>query len=251
MAPPPRHGHSRRPRNKKRKGVATKDELNSSCFRWINEKLYTCSSDEAQALFQKDPLWFQVYHQGYQKQMDKWPQKPLELCKSWLKDYCRGKKSVVVADFGCGYKAQLEEQVGNSDIQFYSYDLVKTEDPRVIPCNVSHVPLHNHSVHVVVCCLSLMGTDYPNTIQEAHRILKTSGYLIIAEVTSRLQGIMDLFCRRITQIGFRECLRNTNNPFFVFLVFQKSNMEPNNSSTSHISSNPTLPQLKPCLYKKR
>ncbi|EME29685.1 Ribosomal RNA-processing protein 8 [Galdieria sulphuraria] len=239
--------------SKKRKSVATKEELASSCFRWINQRLYTSSSEEARELFQKDPLLFQVYHNGYGKQMETWPQKPLEFCQSWLKQYCKENKSFVIADFGCGNQAQLEDKLNRPNIRFHSFDLVKTEDPRVIPCNVINVPLNNKSVDVVVCCLSLMGTDYAKIIQEAHRILKKSGVLIIAEVTSRLQGILDIFCRRIAQIGFQECLRNTSNSFFVFLVFQKSTKEhkqPTTITTNH-NDNTILPQLKPCLYKKR
>ncbi|GJQ13231.1 hypothetical protein GpartN1_g5022.t1 [Galdieria partita] len=236
---------------KTRKGVATREDLASSCFRWINQRLYTSSSEQAQQLFQKDPLLFQVYHNGYQRQLEKWPQKPLEFCLDWLQQYFQENKNCVVADFGCGKSAQLEEQLNGPNRKFYSFDLVKTQDPRVIPCNVTHLPLRNKSVDVVVCCLSLMGTDYAKIIQEAHRILKKSGVLIIAEVTSRLQGILDIFCRRIAQIGFREHLRNTSNSFFVFLVFQKSNESGQPTTTNTTRKNITLPQLKPCLYKKR
>lgn len=38
------------------------------------------------------------------------------------------------------------------------------------------------SVDVAVFCLALMGTDYPAFLAEAHRVLKPSGRLWIAEV---------------------------------------------------------------------
>jgi hypothetical protein len=37
----------------------------TSRFRYLNEKLYTITSTEAQKLFQQDPQSFEAYHQGY------------------------------------------------------------------------------------------------------------------------------------------------------------------------------------------
>ena len=37
----------------------------TSRFRYLNEKLYTLTSTEAQKLFQQDPQSFHAYHQGY------------------------------------------------------------------------------------------------------------------------------------------------------------------------------------------
>ena len=37
----------------------------TSRFRYLNEKLYTTTSSDAQKLFQKDPQSFYAYHQGY------------------------------------------------------------------------------------------------------------------------------------------------------------------------------------------
>jgi len=254
--PSSQSNHNKAGCHKKRKSVATKEELASSCFRWINQRLYTCSSHEALELFRNDPLLFQVYHSGYRKQMESWPEKPLEMCKSWLKKFCEDdNRRYVVADLGCGNRAQLEDAVNQPNIKFYSFDLVKTEDPRVIPCNVTNVPLNSNSVDVVICCLSLMGTDYAKIVLEAHRILKPCGVLVIAEVTSRLQGILDIFCQRIAQVGFQENLRNTSNSYFVFLVFHKSSTKKQqrkgcpDTTTNRTTS--LLPQLKPCLYKKR
>lgn len=76
-----------------------------------------------------------------------------------------------------------------------------------------------HVVDIVVCALSLMGTNWPRTIREAWRILKTeyviffsffrrtrfdfssSGELKIAEVASRFTD-MDAFVAFVESIGF-------------------------------------------------
>lgn len=39
------------------------------------------------------------YHTGYQEQMSRWPEQPVNIIMKWLKDH---PSSLVVADFGCG-----------------------------------------------------------------------------------------------------------------------------------------------------
>ncbi|KAG8366904.1 hypothetical protein BUALT_Bualt16G0016400 [Buddleja alternifolia] len=46
-------------------------------------------------------------------------------------------------------------------------------------------PLDSSSVDVAVFCLSLMGINFPSYLQEANRVLKPRGWLLIAEVKSR------------------------------------------------------------------
>jgi ribosomal RNA-processing protein 8 len=46
-----------------------KDQLESSRFRWINEQLYTSTSDEALELMKESPEYFDVYHKGYRTQV--------------------------------------------------------------------------------------------------------------------------------------------------------------------------------------
>lgn len=46
-------------------------------FRYINEKLYTISGQEAMNMFCEDPQAFEIYHQGYADQIDQWPELPV------------------------------------------------------------------------------------------------------------------------------------------------------------------------------
>lgn len=62
-----------------------------------------------------------------------------------------------------------------------SLDLVAIR-PGIIECNMAHTPLDSHSYDCAVFCLALMGTDYPDYLTEAHRILRAGGMLWIAEV---------------------------------------------------------------------
>lgn len=70
--------------NKKRKLNTTiqdriNDNLVSSKFRILNEKLYTIKSEEALEYFKENPEDFKIYHDGFKIQASKWPANPNEI----------------------------------------------------------------------------------------------------------------------------------------------------------------------------
>lgn len=75
-------------------------------------------------------------------------------------------------------------------------------------------------VDVVVCALSLMGTNWPGTIREAWRILRADGELKIAEVTSRFTDV-DAFVSLVGSIGFRLVSKDEENTHFTLFEFVK------------------------------
>ncbi|KMT08068.1 hypothetical protein BVRB_6g143930 [Beta vulgaris subsp. vulgaris] len=219
-----------------------KARLSGGHFRMLNEKLYTCTGNEALKFFKDDPSLFNMYHVGYQEQMTHWPELPVNVIIKWLKDRT---PSLIVADFGCG-DARLAKNVKN---KVYSIDLVSS-DPSVIACDMSKTPLESSSVDVAVFCLSLMGTDFPSYLQEAHRVLKSSGWLLIAEVKSRLDpntGGADPneFSRAICELGFTVVTKDFSNKMFILLHFKKKEKQPRDVIEIE------WPELKPCLYKRR
>ncbi|KAL2904571.1 Ribosomal RNA-processing protein 8 [Bienertia sinuspersici] len=219
-----------------------KARLSGGHFRMLNEKLYTCTGNEALNFFKEDPSLFNMYHVGYQEQMSHWPELPVNVIIKWLKDR---NPSLIVADFGCG-DARLAKNVKN---RVYSIDLVSS-DPSVIACDMSKTPLESSSVDVAVFCLSLMGTDFPNYLQEAHRVLKPSGWLLIAEVKSRLDpntGGADpnKFSKAICELGFTTEAKDFSNKMFILLHFKKQEKQIRDVNEVE------WPKLKPCLYKRR
>uniref|UniRef100_A0A453NZS7 Ribosomal RNA-processing protein 8 n=2 Tax=Aegilops tauschii subsp. strangulata TaxID=200361 RepID=A0A453NZS7_AEGTS len=184
---------------KEKKLVSMRARLSGGHFRMLNEKLYTCSGQDAFDYFKNEPELFDVYHAGYQEQMSHWPEQPVNVIIKWLKSH---NKSWTVADFGCG-NAAVAKNVKN---KVFSIDLV-SDDPSVIACDMAHTPLEPSSVDVAIFCLSLMGTNFPSYLQEANRVLKPSGWLLIAEVRSRLDpntggADPDKFSEAISQLGF-------------------------------------------------
>ncbi|CAI9763175.1 unnamed protein product [Fraxinus pennsylvanica] len=195
-----------------------KARLSGGYFRMINEKLYTCTGDEALDYFKEDPALFNVYHAGYQEQMSHWPEQPNDIIIKWIKDHS---PSLVVADFGCG-DSRLARSVKN---KVFSIDLV-SNDPSVIACDMSNTPLETSSIDVAVFCLSLMGINFPNFLKEAHRVLKSHGWLLIAEVKSRFDpstGGADpnKFVKAICELGFSCQTKDFSNKMFLLFYFKK------------------------------
>lgn len=216
--------------------------LSGGHFRMLNEKLYTCTGEEALNYFKEDKVLFDVYHTGYQEQMTHWPELPVNLIIKWLKEH---DPSFIVADFGCG-DARLSKNVKN---KVFSFDLV-SKDPSVIACDMSNTPLDSASVDVAVFCLSLMGVNYASYLAEARRVLKPRGWLLISEVKSRFDpsnggADPEKFIKAICELGFVSALKDFSNKMFILLYFKKKD-----EKTSE-GKDIDWPQLKPCLYKRR
>ena len=139
----------------------------------------------------------------------------------------------MITDLGCG-DAALARELLPKEMTVLSFDLV-SDGAFVIEADIcAKVPLpgsegvegqksegEGHIVDVVVCALSLMGTNWPSCIREAWRILKggcvdssilltkyklltflCSGELKIAEVTSRFTDLEE-FTSLVNSIGFK------------------------------------------------
>lgn len=205
----------------------------------INEELYTTRGIDAFEAFQKDPSQFEVYHVGFREQASYWPYNPLDGIIEWIKT---SQKKAVIADMGCG-DARLAASVPNT---VHSFDLV-SNNPRVVACDIANVPLKNNSVDIVVFCLALMGTNIADFIREAHRILKPTGSIRIAEVRSRFDGdgiSIKKFTKFLKRAGFDiepHDVQELNKMFFE-VTCHKTNRP------SFIAQDFTA---KPCVYKKR
>jgi ubiquinone/menaquinone biosynthesis C-methylase UbiE len=70
-----------------------------------------------------------------------------------------------------------------------------------------------------------MGTNYLQFLLEAFRVTKRNGYLIIAELSSRL-NTLKRFIQMIEFIGYKVYQKNVTNPMFVMLVFKRTETLP-------------------------
>ena len=112
------------------------------------------------------------------------------------------------------------------------------------------LPLEPKSVDIAVFCLSLMGTDYGEFLEEAARVLTTTGKIWIAEVQSRFmdesgKSVLDDFISAVTEMGFVLKKKETSNTHFLQLEFKGKK---GRIRKSHMLQWPTL---RACQYKKR
>ena len=94
-----------------------------------------------------------------------------------------------------------------------------------------------------------MGTNYVDFLEEAFRILKDSGKLLIAEVKSRFTP--ENFVVEMNHLGFNVVTQDTNNSHFIMFEFQKN--QKNSSNKLKWPSLKSAPgkALLPCIYKRR
>ncbi|KAI9316117.1 methyltransferase-domain-containing protein [Dichotomocladium elegans] len=244
-----------------------REKLTGARFRWLNEQLYTAPGDVSFKLFQEKPELFDEYHSGFRHQVESWPENPVDIFVSQLAKLPEG---TVIADLGCG-DAKIAHTLKKQKV--LSFDMVAKND-KVVPCDISKLPLPENSVDVAVFSLALMGTNYIDFLKEAKRVLKPGGELKIAEVVSRFSDI-DGFIDMLEELGFEFLEKDTGNTMFVMLYFAKQTTDVEQEINEEMLQGLTKKQkralkkgaglktstaklekraaslLKPCLYKKR
>ncbi|KAI3388187.1 hypothetical protein SNEBB_006233 [Seison nebaliae] len=211
-----------------------KKRLEGSEFRKMNEKLYKNNPNESFLHFQKNKKEYEKYHSIYKKQINDWPYNPLNRIIKFINT--KFPANSVIADLGCG-DARLAKEVKQKKV--FSIDL-NSSNKSVICCNIEKTPLDNESIDIVNFCLSLMGIEQTNMINEANRIMKIDGSLIITEILSRFDGYINIFVEKMKKHGFQLTDKKSDD-WFIRFIFKK--IETNNSKT--------VIKLKPCSSKKR
>jgi ribosomal RNA-processing protein 8 len=203
--------------------ASMREKLISARFRHLNETLYTRPSAEAFSLFKESPEMFTEYHEGFRRQVEVWPQNPVESFLAEIRRRARqrhppknrgaGGKGAneqqdadavqplprnratnvcTIADLGCGdarLASELQREKGKLKIDVLSFDL-HSPSPLVTKADIANLPLANGSVDVAIFCLALMGTNWVDFVEEAYRVLRWKGELWVAEIKSRFGGGM-------------------------------------------------------------
>ena len=113
------------------------------------------------------------YHTGFRSQASTWPSHPLDIIITSLRTL--PDRSLIV-DLGCG-DARLAQDLAFTSLKVLSYDLVKKNEwVQVAQCSAA-LPLPKEIADCVVCCLSLMGTDWLGQIRESARLLRKGSVL--------------------------------------------------------------------------
>ena len=168
-----------------------------------------------------------------------------------------------VVDVGCG-DARLAQELATRDptLRTLSLDLRPANEWIVAAQCTDRLPLPGGSAAIadaLVCCLSLMASDWLGTISEAWRVLRPqcvsqsapahalSGRLLIAEVASRFTDRSE-FVKLIERVGFKRTFEDASNTHFVVFEFERkaTGLDRPVDLVAMAGS-----ALKPCLYKKR
>lgn len=109
-------------------------------------------------------------------------------------------------------------------------------------------------VDAVVCCLSLMGTNWLGGVYEAARVLKHGGTYHVAEVTSRFVDT-DAFVEAICSFGFALESQEEPSTHFTLFRFTKRAAVPQGPARGEAGWDARLrggeELLRACVYKKR
>lgn len=187
--------------------TAMRQKLVSARFRHLNQTLYTTPSAQSLQLFRDNPEMFSEYHEGFRRQVDVWPENPVNSYLAEIqsrgalttarRDASGDRASTMplprtggictLADLGCGDAAlatALQSCRAQLRLHIHSFDL-HAPSALVTPADMAQLPLKDGSVDVAIFCLALMGTNWPEFIDEAFRILRWKGELWVAEIKSR------------------------------------------------------------------
>ncbi|KAF4625002.1 hypothetical protein G7Y89_g13168 [Cudoniella acicularis] len=210
--------------------ASMRQKLISARFRHLNQTLYTTPSAHSLSLFEQNPEMFTEYHEGFRRQVDVWPENPVDGYIRNIKTRGRvrgparnnaakasGPPSDVallprtegichIADLGCGdaaLSAVLQADSKKLKLKIHSFDLY-SPSPLVTRADIADLPLEDSSVDVAIFCLALMGTNWIDFIEEAFRILRWKGELWVAEIKSRFGRVGGKNTRVEHSVGNRQ-----------------------------------------------
>ena len=121
-----------------------------------------------------------------------------------------------LAAFGCG-EVLLAGVLPN---QVIGLDHVAVNES-VTACDLSSTPLEDASLDAAVFSLSLMGTNWPHYLKEAHRTLKPYGHLFIAEPHGKWEHNGEKLRAAVEAAGFRVTGDVEQRYSFVYLTAVK------------------------------
>ena len=163
-------------------------------FSEMNKSWSTTRSEKTfKRLKNNEKEWF-YYHDMYKKRREFWDEIPyIEIAKK-----IKERPEWIVADMGCGENL-LSKEVSN---KVHAFDYVAI-DKNVIACDMSSIPLEENEIDAIVFCLSLMGSNYLDYINEAFRVVKPYGNLFICEPKKKVEKRIEVLKKEIESIGFK------------------------------------------------
>ena len=160
-----------------------------------HQKASTSTSTRMHEWFSEDKSRWKDYHKVREENIKDWVENPITVIAERLNE----NPGHTIADLGCGMN-KLKDLVKNYKA-WYSFDYCAV-DPSVVEadCSDLHEYLGDESVDSAVFCMSLWGTNYLDSIKEAHRYLKTGGTLYVVEPKDKVD--QSVLLGEVVQLGF-------------------------------------------------
>ena len=160
-----------------------------------HQKASTSTSSRMHEWFSEDKSRWKDYHKVREENIKDWVENPITVIAERLNE----NPGQTIADLGCGMN-KLKDLVKDYRA-WYSFDHCAV-DPSVVEadCSDLHEYLRDESVDSAVFCMSLWGTNYLDSIKEAHRYLKTGGTLYVVEPKDKVD--QSVLLGDVVQLGF-------------------------------------------------
>ena len=173
----------------------TREYSSESIITSTHQKASTSTSTRMHEWFSEDKSRWKDYHKVREENIKDWVENPITVIAERLNE----NPGQTIADLGCGMN-RLKGLVKNYKA-WYSFDHCAV-DPSVVEadCSDLHEYLEDESVDSAVFCMSLWGTNYLDSIKEAHRYLKTGGTLYVVEPKDKVY--QSVLLGEVVQLGF-------------------------------------------------
>jgi hypothetical protein len=178
-------------------------------FSQMNARIGSSASDTTNKRFNENPDEWYLYHSLYKEARKTWVEVPYAVIAESLAK----RPDWVVGDFGCG-EALLSKVIPN---KVYNFDHVAINES-VEACDMTKTSLADETLDVAVFSLSVMGLNWSDYIEEAHRVLRPGGFIEIAEPTSKWEnkGVEELKSV-IVESGFQLVGEGRKSHQFIYL----------------------------------
>ena len=187
-----------------------------SNYQEISKKLTIQNSNTSYTMFQQNPTLWNDYHnardfsfQGYDNQH--------EIPINKIITYIAKKilKKLTILDLGCGRNLIQEYFKNYPNLNIIGYDHISFNGS--IQCDISKLPNDNETVDICIFSQSLMGSNWQSYLEEAMRVLRHNGEIIISESIERYETIKKYVNDKGLVIKFDDYIEN-NRWFYLHIL---------------------------------
>ena len=123
-------------------------------------------------------------------------------------------RKLKILDLGCGRNLIKEKFKNNTKFDIKGYDYVSYNGS--IECDISNLQDENESVDICIFSQSLMGSNWKEYINEAIRVLRYNGEMIISESIERYEKIKEYIDEK--NLHIKNVENNKENRWFYMYI---------------------------------